>query len=75
MIIRIRSIASPKVAGGRLAARMNLRSFFLRQTLYSPNPSFSTIRSMCRMARGAEFWFSQGAGRRDRCVRRSCRRI
>jgi hypothetical protein len=35
MIIRIRSIASPKVAGGRLTAPMNLRSVLSFGKLYT----------------------------------------
>jgi hypothetical protein len=61
---------SPQVAGARQAPPMNFRSLFPWAKLYSPIRSFSTIRSMYRVARGAEFWSSQGAGRPDRCVRR-----
>ena len=72
MIIRIKSIGPPQVAGGRYAPPMVVVS--LNKTL-QPIRSFSTIRPLCRGARGGEFWSSQGAGRPDGCVRRSCQRI
>jgi len=75
MIIRIRSIGSPGLWAAGTPHRWNSGRCFSLVSWPSPTPSFSTSRSMCRVARDAVFWSSQGAGHQDRCVPRSCRRI
>jgi hypothetical protein len=59
----------PQVAAGGHAAP----SSFHLVTRSSPTPSFSTIHSMCRVARDAAFWSSRREGGPDRCAPRSCR--